>query len=173
MTARRLDTEVGGLTAVLACPSAAARVLAQLLDAAPEAVAVERLCVIGAAPGREPMSPHSIAVQISRARTALDRLGRPGVIETCDRAWRYVGDVASLRADVARRLAQLRQAATFVATPPPAARERNPADVSADAALRKAVRDGRARRVSWANLSKMTGKCEADLRRLGQTLGIA
>lgn len=50
---------------------------------------------------------------------------------------------------------------------PPAEKGPNAADVSAKAAILRMVEDGRARRVSWANLSKMTGKSEAYLRRLG------
>lgn len=48
-----------------------------------------------------------------------------------------------------------------------AARGPHPADASAEAALRRMVDAGRARNVSWANLAKMTGRCEADLRKLG------
>ena len=43
---------------------------------------------------------------------------------------------------------------------------RNPADVEADRWLRRFVREGRRRGVSWQHLAAQTRRCEADLRAL-------
>ncbi len=49
---------------------------------------------------------------------------------------------------------------------PPADKGAHPGDLAGDRAVIAMIREGRARNVSWGNLAKMTGRAEADLRKL-------
>lgn len=53
---------------------------------------------------------------------------------------------------------------------PPAVKGPHPGDSAGEAFVREYVRAGRARRVSWANLSRQLGRAESDLKAAYQGL---